>query len=133
MKTMTAQKTAKRISEYISRHSVPESILSDRGTNFYSILLSELLELLDVHKLNSSPHYPITNDQVGRMNRSIQAMLRNYCNENKDDWDNFLPLIQFAYNSSIHSTTQYLPFELTYGRQPRMPISCQAVTNSISI
>jgi hypothetical protein len=133
MKTVTAQETAKRIVEYISRHSVPESILSDRGTNFNSILLSELLELLDVHKLNSSPHYPITNGQVERMNRSIQAMLRNYCNENKNDWDNFLPLIQFAYNSSIHSTTQYSPFELTYGRQPRMPMDLLSSSDQLDL
>ena len=133
MKTVTAQETAKRIVEYISRHSVPESILSDRGTNFNSILLSEILELLDVHKLNSSPHYPICNGQVERMNRSIQAMLRNYCNENKNDWDNFLPLIQFAYNSSIHSTTQYSPFELTYGRQPRMPMDLLSSSDQLDL
>jgi hypothetical protein len=124
----------KRESLIKSFHDPPTLSYADRGTNFNSILLSEILELQDVHKLNSSPHYPICNGQVERMNRSIQAMLRNYCNENKNDWDNFLPLIQFAYNSSIHSTTQYSPFELTYGGNHECPwISCQAVTNSISI
>jgi transposase InsO family protein len=52
MKTVTAEETAKRIIEYISRHSIPDQILSDRGTNFQSHLLTKILKLLDIHKLN---------------------------------------------------------------------------------
>ena len=49
-------------------------------------------------------------------------MLACYVNEKKNNWTEFLPLLQFAYNSSVHATTKFSPFELTYGRQPRLPI-----------
>jgi len=133
MKSVTASETAKRIIEYISRHSVPDSILSDRGTNFQSVLLSEIIELLDIHKLNSSPHYPVCNGQVERMNRSIQAMLTSYVNEHKTNWDEFLPLINFAYNSAVHKTTQYSPFELTYGRSPRLPLDLLSSSDQLDL
>ena len=133
MKTVTAEETAKRLIEYMSRNSIPDQILSDRGTNFQSILLNELLELLDMHKLNSSPFFPSCNGQVERMNRSIAAMLTNYCNDNKTDWDNFLPLIQLAYNSAVHTTTQYTPFELQYGRSPRLPLDLMSNSDQLDL
>jgi hypothetical protein len=43
-------------------------------------------------------------------------------NEKQDNWDVMLPFIQFAYNSSVHATTRCTPFELMYGRQPRIPL-----------
>ena len=42
MKTVTAEETAKRLIEYMSRNSIPDQNLSDRGTNFQSVLLNEL-------------------------------------------------------------------------------------------
>ena len=49
-------------------------------------------------------------------------MLACYVNDKKNNWAEFLPLLQFAYNSSVHATTKFSPFELTYGRQPRLPL-----------
>ena len=42
-------------------------------------------------------------------------------NESMDNWDELLPQIQLAYNSSVNKTTNCSPFELMYGRQPRLP------------
>ena len=121
-KTVTALETAKKLVEYISRHGCPESILSDQGKNFQSELITELWELLDVHQLKTTAYHPQCNGQTERLNRTLQNMLANYINDKKDDWDEYLPLLQFAYNTAIHSTTKFSPFELTYGREPRMPL-----------
>ena len=122
MKTASASETAKRLVEYISRHGCPESILSDRGTNFQAELMTELWELLDVKQLKTTSYHPQCNGQTERMNRTLQAMIANYVDEKKTNWVQFLPLLQFAYNSAIHSTTKFSPFELTYGREPRLPL-----------
>jgi hypothetical protein len=46
-------------------------------------------------------------------------MLANYCNEQKDNWD---ALLQLAYNSAVHTSHNFTPFELEHGRLPRLPL-----------
>ncbi|KAJ8750473.1 hypothetical protein K2173_015616 [Erythroxylum novogranatense] len=38
------------------------------------------------------------------------------------DWERHLPLIEFAYNNSYHSTIRMAPFEALYGRKCRSPL-----------
>ena len=37
-------------------------------------------------------------------------------------WDKFLPLAEFSYNNSYHSSIDMAPFEALYGRRYRCPI-----------
>ena len=39
-------------------------------------------------------------------------------------WDKFLPLAEFSYNNSYHSSIDMTPFEALYGRRCRSPIVC---------
>lgn len=38
-------------------------------------------------------------------------------------WDEVLPAIIFAWNSSVHSTLRYSPFEVVFGQRPRFPLT----------
>ena len=49
-------------------------------------------------------------------------MLRACALDFKGSWDNYLPLIEFAYNNSFHSSIGMVPFEALYGRKCRSPI-----------
>lgn len=49
-------------------------------------------------------------------------MLRACVINFKGNWDDHLPLIEFAYNNSFHSSIQMAPFETLYGRRCRSPI-----------
>ena len=40
--------------------------------------------------------------------------------EQQDNWHTLLPLVEFAYNNHVHSTTQQTLFLLDTGRHPRM-------------
>ena len=42
---------------------------------------------------------------------------------NKDTWDQYLPLVEFAYNNSINPSTGFTPFYLVYGREVASPIA----------
>ena len=48
-------------------------------------------------------------------------MLKHYANEEAINWDLHIPLLQFAYNTAVHSTTKATPFEIIYGRKPTIP------------
>jgi hypothetical protein len=49
-------------------------------------------------------------------------MLSIYCDELQTDWDQFLPYLAFAYNTSVHATTKVSPFKALYKREPRFPL-----------
>ena len=38
------------------------------------------------------------------------------------DWDKLVPFATFTYNTSVHSATNFTPFELVYGRIARFPL-----------
>ena len=38
------------------------------------------------------------------------------------NWDKQVPLIEFAYNNSYHSSIEMAPFEALYGRKCKTPI-----------
>ena len=121
--TYNAEKLAKiYISEIVRLHGVPLSIISDRGTQFTSkfwkILHAELGTRLDL----STAFHPQTDDQSERTIQVLEDMLRACVIEFGCHWDNFLPLVEFSYNNSYHSSNDMAPFEALYGRRCRSPI-----------
>ena len=58
--------------------------------------------------------------QTERVNQEIEAYLRVFVSHRQDDWADWLPLAEFAYNNHLHSATHHTPFELDSGQHPRM-------------
>ncbi|GKA27879.1 putative reverse transcriptase domain-containing protein [Tanacetum coccineum] len=46
------------------------------------------------------------------------------------NWDTHLPLVEFSYNNSYHSSVKCAPFEALYGRKCRTPIASAEVGES---
>ena len=55
-----------------------------------------------------------------RFNRSLLQMLRAYVQQ-QHDWEQYLPLVLFAYRTAVHASTGVSPFELMFGRQGHKP------------
>jgi hypothetical protein len=117
----TAEDVAKCVSLFVCRHGVPDSILTDLGTNFQAVLISQLFDQLDVHRLRTSAYHPQCDGESERFNRTIQQMLSCYLADNPGEWDELLPKMAFAYCTSVHATTGLTPFEIVYGRKPKLP------------
>ncbi|XP_060085318.1 uncharacterized protein LOC132564705 [Ylistrum balloti] len=49
-------------------------------------------------------------------------MLGTLDDDQKKDWKRYLGPLTFAYICIRHDTTSYSPFELLFGRQPRLPV-----------
>jgi hypothetical protein len=122
LKTMEAVEVANKISSFVCRHGVPDKIITDQATNYQSNLISELYVVLDIEKARTSSYHTESDGLSERGNRTNKEALTALVNEKQDNWDVMLPFIQFAYNSSGHATTRCTPFELMYGRQPRIPL-----------
>ena len=69
---------------------------------------------------------------VERFNQSLLQLLRIY-SDKQHDWECYLPLVLYAYCTSIHSSTGAPPFLLMYGRNPSStPFSKLPVFDALS-
>src|SRR6266487_620111 len=60
--------------------------------------------------------------QSERTIQSLEDLLRACVLDRGLDWDSCLPLIEFTYNNSFHSSIGMAPFEALYGRRCRTPL-----------
>ncbi len=105
----------------ICRHGVPETILSDRGTQFLSQLFRRLNKRLGLKTLTTSSHHPQTNSVAEKLNRFIANSLSILTSDDQRDWDNFLGCISLAYRVSVVEGVKHTPFSLVYGRTCTLP------------
>ncbi|PHT36504.1 hypothetical protein CQW23_24204 [Capsicum baccatum] len=110
------------IRELVRLHRVPLSIISDRGTQFTSQFWKAFQKGLGTQVLLSSAFHPQTNGQAEQTIHTLEDMLRACALDFKGSWNDHLPLIEFVYNNSFHSSIGMSPFEALYGRKCRSPI-----------
>ena len=123
LKTQEATEIANVLyKEIFTRYGAPRTIISDRGKNFMSNLVSALCEIFQVTRHHTSSYHPQTNATCERMNSVIAQSLRTYCNENQMDWPMKLPGIMMAYRMGISTqSTKYSPYFLVFGREMAIP------------
>ena len=119
LKDQRATTVAKCIFEdYIQQHGIPESIHTDQGRQFESDLIKHLCSSLGIEKTRISPYHAQSDSMVERLNRTLSK----YMYQSGGEWDQYLPQVELAYNSSIHSGTGFSPFFLAHGREPNLPV-----------
>lgn len=99
-----------------------ESILSDGGKQYQSKLLDLVYEDLDIRKLKTTPFHPQRDGQSEVTVKTVKKMIAAYVDEDQMTWDLNLNKLAYAYNTSRHSATGQTPFEMMFGRKPRIPI-----------
>ena len=92
---------------------IPSSIVSDRDVRFTGAAWGQLWRGLKVEQKMSTAYHPQTDGQTERANRTLQAVLRSYA-ESRVDWDEWLPFVAAAYNSTVQESTGRTPFELNF-------------------
>jgi hypothetical protein len=70
----------------------------------------------------SSAFHPQIDDQKERINPILKQYLRCTINYQQDDWTSYLPLVEFAYNNTIHASMQQTPFDANYGHHPKLDL-----------
>ncbi|KAJ9544243.1 hypothetical protein OSB04_023950 [Centaurea solstitialis] len=119
----TAEQLAKiYVDEVVSRHGVPVSIISDRDVRFTSRFWERFHSELGTRLHFSTAYHPQTDGQSERTIQTLEDMLRACVLDFGGSWDTYLPLAEFSYNNSYHSSIGMPPFEMLYGRRCRTPI-----------
>ncbi|GJZ68205.1 putative reverse transcriptase domain-containing protein [Tanacetum coccineum] len=96
----TEKLTRLYMKEIVARHGIPVSIISDRDSHFTSR----------------------TDGQSERTIQTLEDMLRACVIDFGNGWDRHLPLVEFSYNNSYHTSIKAAPFEALYGRKCRSPV-----------
>ncbi|GJZ21906.1 putative reverse transcriptase domain-containing protein [Tanacetum coccineum] len=107
------------INEIFGQHGVPMSIISDRDGRFTSRCWQSVQKALGMRLDMSTPYHPQTDSQSERTIQTLEDMLRACVIDFGGSWDVHLPLVEFSYNNSYHSSIRCAPFEALYGRKCR--------------
>ncbi|MBW0532767.1 hypothetical protein O181_072482 [Austropuccinia psidii MF-1] len=127
----TAMDTAIMIwNKVISHTGLFQTIISDRDPKFTSELWTNLHNLFVIKLSFSTSYHPQTDGLAERMIQTLKDLIRRFCAydlEFKDsdgcthDWCTFIPALELAYKTSIHSTTGKTQAMLGKGWNPRLP------------
>ncbi|XP_042145250.1 uncharacterized protein LOC121835301 [Ixodes scapularis] len=120
---ISTERVAEGLVEMFTRTGVPREVLSDRGSNFTSDVMSEVARLLSMRQLFTTPYHPMGNGLVEKFNGTLKTMLKRMCQEKPADWDRYLAPLLFAYREVPQASLGFSPFELLYGRNVRGPLS----------
>ncbi|GKD49562.1 putative reverse transcriptase domain-containing protein, partial [Tanacetum coccineum] len=109
------------IDEIVARHGVPVPIISDRDGRFTSRFWKTLQKDLGTRLDMGTAYHPRTDGQSDRTIQTLKDMLKACVIDFSGNWDVHLPLAEFSYNNSYHSSIRCAPFDELYGRKCRTP------------
>ena len=110
------------VSEIVRLHGIPLSIVSDRNPWFRSRFWKELQSALGTRLNFSTTFHPQTDGQSERVIQVLEDMLRGCVLDFTRSWDNYIPLMEFAYNNSYQTSIGMAPYEALYCRKCRTPV-----------
>ncbi|GJS34881.1 putative reverse transcriptase domain-containing protein [Tanacetum coccineum] len=119
------------LKEVVSKYGVPVLIISDRDGKFTLHFWKSLHKALGIRLDMCTAYHPETDGQSERTIQTLKDMLRACVLDFGKGWDKHLPLVEFSYNNSYHTSIKAAPFEELYGRKCRSPICWAEVGDSL--
>ena len=92
------------IKEIVRMHGVPVSIVSNRDPHFTSRFWHILQKALGTKLSFSTTFHPQTDGQSEKVIQVLEDLLRACAFDLKGNWDDYLPLVEFAYNNSFQAS-----------------------------
>jgi hypothetical protein len=111
------------IDQVFKIHGMLHSIAYDHDPTFPSNFWQELVKLQGTQLHFSTSYHPQTDGQIEVVNKCLETYLRCFASKKKNQWVQWLPLAEWWYNTSYHTTTYMTPFEAVYGQNPPLVIT----------
>ena len=80
------------------------------------------MDKLQVKKTITPAYNPQSNGNLERFHRTLNSILRVFCDREDTEWSQYLAAATLAYNTKEHSATGITPFSGMFGRQCKLPI-----------
>nr|GEW46487.1 reverse transcriptase domain-containing protein [Tanacetum cinerariifolium] len=103
--------TRQYLKEVVAKHGVLVSIISDHDGRFNLHFWKSLNKALGTRLDMSTAYHPETDGQSERTIQTLEDMLPACVLNFGKGWDKHLPLVEFSYNNSYHTSIKAAPFE----------------------
>ncbi|MCO5572711.1 hypothetical protein L7F22_026470 [Adiantum nelumboides] len=113
------------MSNIFKYHGMPQSIVSDCDPRMIGVFWRGFFENMGTPLKFSSSFHPQTDGQSEEANSTVLDLLKCYVSEHKGKWEQYLPLVEYAYNNTVHSSTSKAPFEIVESGKKVPPIRIQ--------
>lgn len=127
-KTTGCDEVLKKLEEWSNVFGLPSRIVSDRGAAFTSNAFTEYVKSNAIEHVLTTTGVARGNGQIERVNRSILSIISKLSAEDSSKWFKFVPQVQRAINSHIHSSSKKSPFELLFGVKIKNKISDKIIS-----
>jgi hypothetical protein len=118
------------VSQVVRLHGLPKSIVSDRDPKFTSKFWCEVHRMMGTKLKMSTSFHPQTDRALEGAIRSVSQILRTMVRPDQTDWVEKIPLVEFAINSAVNSSTGFALFELNYRYMPTVVTQAHLDTGS---
>ncbi len=109
------------VEEIFTRWGTPMYLVSDRGTQFTSQLITLVCKQWNVVQKIATTAHPQTN-LTERINRTLKTMIASYVQDHHRHWDKWLAEFRFAINTAWQESTGFTPAEVMLGRKLKGPL-----------
>ena len=116
-----ATHAAESLQRWCTTLGVPSVFVSDTASHFKNQLLRKLADGLGINHQFTVANSPWTNGTVESMMKEVKRMLKALLVEYRcaiHEWEKFVPMVQWALNSSHRQRLGCSPFEAFFGRKP---------------
>uniref|UniRef100_A0A914XU13 RNA-directed DNA polymerase n=1 Tax=Panagrolaimus superbus TaxID=310955 RepID=A0A914XU13_9BILA len=122
MLNQTARTVSLKFIEHVlCIHGSCNQVTTDNGRQFLSTIFKELSNIYHFSHRTTTPYHQSANGQVERQMQTIASMLRGSVSITGEDWTELLPMVIFAYNTSIQKSINQSPYFVVHGREARLP------------
>ena len=117
--------------QYFPTFGAPKSVVTVNARIFQSLEAKTCFRW-GVKHIFKTPYYPQA-PLAERVNRNLKAGLKIYHHELQGIWDEYLPLLAFAFNNALHESTKVRPDVLFLGREIESPLDSQWDAPSLEV
>ena len=100
------------INDIVRLHRVPQEVVPDCKVRFTADYWREVVRILQTKLFMSTMFHPETDGLSENSHKTVVCYLCGFATHNQTNWTDYLPLVEYVYNSSVHRSTKQMAFEL---------------------
>lgn len=120
IRLMPAKTTAELLLHNVYlRDGIPLSLHSDAAREFLAPAVQSISDLLGCKRTTTLAHHPTGNAHIERVWQFVGKCLRQMRDTEYNTWERHVRLMEFTYNTTVHSTVGAAPFTIAHGMPAR--------------